>query len=247
MLAAHMATLQQSAACVNSKVAEVATAKVAEVAAAVTAATTAAMEKTWTTQEEVEGHLNWTHQHYHVPDDNPMTDADHDEGIRRGQCLRQTKANIDYDRDDTRLQGSTAEAIEIFEELGMMTEDSSSSEESGSDLETSSDDDSDDDMAEPAVRSAAATTFGVPGGEIARWPAGRPPLGHDWCPTKRCYGMRRSQGQQVLQFAPVAVAGGVGTVASAAAAETDEIAAVRVSAEAGAEAGAVQQRKLPLQ
>ena len=51
-------------------------------------------------------------------------------------------------------------------------------------------------------------------------------------------GMRRSQGQQVLQFAPAATAGGVGTAASAAAAAAEEIATVRVGAEAGAEARA---------
>ena len=86
-----------------------------------------------------------------------------------------------------------------------MNEDSSSSSESDSDSGASSDDDSDDNMADHAIRSAAATTLEVPGGEIARRPAGRPPLGHDWCTTRRCYVMRRSQGQQVLQFAPAAV------------------------------------------
>ena len=56
-----------------------------------------------------------------------MTDEDHEDGVRRRQCLSHIRANIDYDGGDTILQGTTAEATDLFEELGLMTEDSSSS------------------------------------------------------------------------------------------------------------------------
>ena len=49
--------------------------------------------------------------------------------------------------------------------------------------------------------------------------------------------MPRGQGQKVLHFAPAAVAGAAGTAPSATVA-ADEVTAVQVSAEAGAEEGA---------
>ena len=152
-----------------------------------------------------------------MPGDEPMTDEDHEDGVRRRQCLSQIRANIDYDAGDTILQGTTAEAIDLFEELGLMTEDSSSSEDD------SSAGDNDEDRAEPDARRAAAPT--VTRGETARRPAGRPPLGQVWCPTSGCYVRPRAQGQKVLPFAPAAVAGATGMAPSATEARINKIAA----------------------
>ena len=146
-----------------------------------------------------------------------MTDEDHEEGVRRRQCLSQIREHIDYDGDDFTLQGTTAEAIDLFEEMGLMTEDSSSSEDD------SSTGDNDEGRAEPDERRAAAPT--VPRGESARRPAGRPPLGQVWCPTSGCYVTPRAQGQQSLPFAPAAVAGATGMAQSTTEAEINKIAA----------------------
>ena len=154
-----------------------------------------------------------------MPDDEPewLTDEDHEEGVRRGRRLRQIREHIDYNGDDFTLQVTTAEATDLFAEMGLMTEDSPSSEDD------SSTGDNDEGRAEPDERRAAAPT--VPRRESARRPAGRPPLGQVWCPTSGCYVRPRAQGQQSLPFAPAAVAGATGMAQSTTEADINKIAA----------------------
>ena len=210
-------TAAEAAAAAEKAAAEVA--KVAEVTATVAAEATAAVEKDRLTQEEVETHLSWLQQRCCMPDDEPewLTDEDHEEGVRRGRRLRQIREHIDYNGDDFTLQVTTAEATYLFAEMGLMTEDSPSSEDD------SSTGDSDEGRAEPDERRAAAPT--ATGGESARRPAGRPPLGQVWCPTRGCYVTPRAQGQQSLPFAPAAVAGATGMAPSTTEAEINKIAA----------------------